>query len=214
MEHPMQHIRQFLAAVAVFGLLLTIGGQAPAAADTPLSYQQALALVDQIMSADNPDDAYESLPADVRQQLEVYGQADSEEAHVDIDQIAPTIALEDADVAGTRCWAASGYVYGQNGWGATLWKYHQTIIWCIRDGRVISGKMEKRWAETNWPGWKFVGHVGQDGTFQNNSYRHYTQGHFTYGSGGWTVQTSRPCNQLRGYGNHTAKILASCNLFA
>jgi hypothetical protein len=139
--------------------------------------------------------------------------ADGTTRRVDPSSVPGLADVNDDEIGASSCWSYTGWVQVTNVWGSVLWRYYQNIGWCISGTSVTHGWLNNRWAEVNWVGWSFEGHIGAGARTLSTSYRRYTQGHFQYGSGGWVIQKSYPCNQGRGYWNATAATFASCDLW-
>lgn len=73
---------------------------------------------------------------------------------------------------------------GYNNFGTNLFRYYQQVSWCS-NGFSIYSWSRFRWAELNFPGWAFDGHVG---SYLGGSTTHktaFTQGQFHACYFGW-----------------------------
>lgn len=107
-------------------------------------------------------------------------------------------------------WIGCRSVYAWRGYnhllGYNLFRYYQQVSWCS-NGFSIYSWSRQRWAELNFPGWSFDGHVGSSLGGSTTHKRAFTQGQFhaclvgwcdykvpwinidVYVSGGWSANT-------------------------
>ena len=210
----MKLIRLLTVLVATMSLVAVLIPSAMASdATRSMRAARGEALAADVFTADDPRAAFESLSAEDQDIVEEFATVVSDET-IEVDVVAvPSTEVTDytTDLA-ARCWRSTWFVDGKNSFGGVLYRYYLTATWCAQNGQVYYGRMDDRWGETYYPGWRFNGHIGGMHTITNNQYRIYTQGKFTLGSGGWDVQTRTPCLQIRGNANGTVRGLASCNL--
>ncbi len=111
---------------------------------------------------------------------------------------------KEISILGSGCKTFTVKRSGLNALGGELWAYFQKIEWCY-NGEKITSKTRLRWGEVYYPGWQFVGHIGnlEQGGVGQWSYRAWTQGEFKLCLGGdiGCIQYRYPWIDMTVYGN-------------
>jgi hypothetical protein len=196
-----QYLLMFVLAIVLLATtLISPAALADSGKNTPTVAQQQL--LSQLQSAKDPNAFYTSLTpakqAALNQMLvvtsvtatQVPTLGNSLSAVATMGGISTfTIIVQGKNVFGVVCWSYSQSV--RRGWNGT--------IITVADYPVILGKC-------SWPGWRYEGiyTVSTGGGIGRTQYSCYSQGHFTYGIGGWDIQHCYPWISMTFYGNGQA----------
>ncbi len=221
----------------VFALLAPLGAQA---AETPSLDQQiaatdassvidsaanesvALSVSERLLASDDPAAVFSSLTTAEQSAFKAYAVVDRVETKTEYTP-ADAVARESASVGllpdetyapqATGCWVATTYTYGKNVLGNDLWRVQLNGGWCSSGSSVYSSWLDGSWGQTYWIGWTHQGRVGSGSGIVSNQGRTWVQHKFTYGTGGWDIQTQLPCLRVKGASSGSATSDLVCGLY-
>jgi hypothetical protein len=88
----------------------------------------------------------------------------------------------EAAVQAAGCWEHQVRKWGENVFGADLWKYFQEIGWCGDGQWITSTPKADAWGSVHWPGWTYTGRdtIQKSYGVDWNIWEVASQGHFCY----------------------------------
>ena len=98
----------------------------------------------------------------------------------------------------TGCWASVTSSGAKNAFGAQLYTLRLEAGWCASGSTVTRAYRISSTGQTHWIGWVHQGRIAGSSGIVSNQGRTWVQHRFTYGAGGWNVQTRDSCLRLRG----------------
>lgn len=113
----------------------------------------------------------------------------------------------------TGCWVAVATVDGLNAFGAVMWRVQLNGGWCASGSAVYSAWLDGSWGQTYGLGWTHEGRIGSGSGVVSNQGRTWVQHKFTWGTGGWIIQTQTPCARVKGLGSGSAASDTVCGLY-
>jgi hypothetical protein len=112
-------------------------------------------------------------------------------------------------VVSPSCYTGTGYRWGLNVYGATLWKMAVKGTWCGLFDKVTSASVTSVYPVETGLFWTAGGLLEKGSTIWSNSARIYGQYQFNLNLAGWNAQSVYPCIRLTGYvsGNYGSSSL-------
>ena len=111
------------------------------------------------------------------------------------------------------CWLATIRGEGRNAVGATLYTFYHVASWCGQNDVVLSSAVVDAGGETSSLGWDYVGVINKSAGIISNRARSYSQTKFTFGSGGWVIQSPTPCLRFTGGPNGGVGVAHACGIY-
>jgi len=79
----------------------------------------------------------------------------------------------------TYCWTRDHWRGGKSSLGNLLWKFHHTIDYCFRSGKLVGTPVSWSWGEVLAPFWQYKGEVSSKQYWLSaSSYYSFRQGEF------------------------------------
>ena len=122
-------------------------------------------------------------------------------------------AKEATTLAVTGCWGSNSKITMHAAAGNAIWDTFTEGSWCVSGSTVTSATFGNSWSSIAMIGWRDDGRIGSGTGVTGNQARIWAQRKMVFGTGGWDVQTSLPCNRLSGTASGGASGLASCSIY-
>jgi hypothetical protein len=191
----------------------------------------ALEIYETLDSAADPQAAFEALSPNDKERFESYFLPATAEETVHLaplDAAARTVqrtgsvastytsaqhAKEATIQATAGCWGNTSKITMYAAAGNAIWDTFTEGSWCVSGSTVTSATFGNSWSSIAAIGWRDDGKIGSGTGVTGNQARIWAQRKLVFGTGGWDVQTSLPCNRLSGTASGGASYTATCSIY-